>query len=207
MPFRHRSVAEVPATLSAYRKCDALLTRGEQAFFQCLRRCIGSRYLLQCKVRLADVVRCSDEAWDDTPGRRISQKHLDFVVCDPRTLAVLLAIELDDRSHREASRRRRDAFLNGVAEGIGLPLLRVRARSYYPLPLIQSLLAQHLSSMTSAVGSSERSKGRAQQTSAEVSAKERSIGPLRCESLRQPCEEPHAGAEECPVQHDQADPP
>ena len=63
-------------------------------------------------MRLADVVKCPDELWDEPEGRRVSQKHVDFVLYDPWTSGIAAVIELDDRSHDEPQRRRRDRFLN-----------------------------------------------------------------------------------------------
>ena len=36
--------------------------------------------------------------------------HLDFVLADPESLAVVLVIELDDKSHWSAEARKRDLF-------------------------------------------------------------------------------------------------
>jgi hypothetical protein len=61
----------------------------------------------------------------------IARQHLDFVLCDRETTDVLLAIELDDRSHRKLARKRRDRFLTGALNAAGIPLLRVRAAARY----------------------------------------------------------------------------
>lgn len=84
-----------------------------------------------CKVRLADVVTCSESGWRDGLGAAIAQKHLDFVLCDPQTLRFVMAIELDDRSHERPERRRRDRFVDQVLAQAGVRLLRFRARSRY----------------------------------------------------------------------------
>ena len=41
--------------------------------------------------------------------RKISTKHVDFVICD-KNLRVLFAVELDDSSHDTADARKRDLF-------------------------------------------------------------------------------------------------
>lgn len=117
--------------VSSYRSRHYLLTRNELAFFRALKKSLGDRWLLFVKVRLADVVTCSDSLWDKGPGRRIAQKHLDFVVCHPRSLRIIAAIELDDRSHARLDRRQRDAFLNRLFGTAGIPLLRYPARFVY----------------------------------------------------------------------------
>jgi chaperonin GroEL (HSP60 family) len=56
---------------------------------------------------------------------------LDFVLCDPRTTHVRLAIELDDRSHDSAGRKRRDVFVNEALAAAKIPLLRIQAAARY----------------------------------------------------------------------------
>ncbi|MCI0457457.1 MAG: DUF2726 domain-containing protein [Gemmataceae bacterium] len=117
--------------VSPYRSRHFLLTRNERAFYQALRNALGGRWLLFAKVRLADVVTCPESLWDQVPGRRIAQKHLDFVVCHPVSLRIVAAIELDDRSHARPRRQQRDAFVNRLFRRVGIPLLRYQARSMY----------------------------------------------------------------------------
>ncbi|MGI5917257.1 MAG: DUF2726 domain-containing protein [Anaerolineae bacterium] len=61
-------------------------------------------------------------------NNRIDRKHVDFLLCDPQTMAPLLGIELDDSSHRRPDRRARDELVDRIFESAGLPLLRVPAR-------------------------------------------------------------------------------
>jgi hypothetical protein len=110
---------------------EALLTRGELAFFWSLRRAIAARCLIMCKVRLADAVTCSERAWRSGGGNAIAQKHLDFVLCDSHSTRLLLAIELDDRSHSQPHRRRRDRFVERALDEAGIRLVRFRASSRY----------------------------------------------------------------------------
>lgn len=114
-----------------YQNRLTLLSRGEAAFFGPLSRALGSRFLIMCKVRLADVITCTDGEWRRGLGRAIAQKHLDFVLCDRTTTRFVLAIELDDRTHERPDRRRRDYFVNQVLAQTGVRLIRFRARSRY----------------------------------------------------------------------------
>ena len=86
---------------------------------------------LALKVRLADVIYCTDRTWSKGYRQRISQKHLDFVLYDTATKRILLAIELDDRSHEKAHRKARDEFVDRSLAAAGVPLLRIRAASMY----------------------------------------------------------------------------
>jgi very-short-patch-repair endonuclease len=114
-----------------YRKRPWLLSRGELAFYRVLVQAVAGRWVIMCKVRLADLITCSERAWRTGHGGRISQKHLDFVLCDGATTRVVLAVELDDRSHEASDRKRRDAFLDRVLRVTGVRLIRFRARANY----------------------------------------------------------------------------
>ena len=58
----------------------------------------------------------------------MNQKHVDFVLCEPRTTRPLLVIELDDASHNSSDRRRAaDAAKDHACRTAGIPMLRVRA--------------------------------------------------------------------------------
>ena len=62
---------------------------------------------------------------------KIDRKHIDFVLCDPQTMAPVAAVELDDKSHQSASAQKRDADKNKACHDAGLPLLRFPARKSY----------------------------------------------------------------------------
>jgi len=123
-----------------YASRETLLTRGEAAFHGPLQEAVGGRYLIMCKVRVADVLTCSEADWRHGFGGAISQKHLDFVLCEPASTRIVLAIELDDRSHEAEHRRRRDKFLNEALRTAGIPLLRIKARAQYSPEIIQLLV-------------------------------------------------------------------
>lgn len=107
---------------------------------------LPSGYHLLAKPRLADLLTPraapgSRRWW--RAFNRISAKHLDFVLCDAAWRPVL-AVELDDRSHEQPDRRRRDRFVEQALARAGLPLLRLRpARSWPELPqLLHEALAR-----------------------------------------------------------------
>lgn len=89
------------------------------------------------KVRVGDVVTCSEEEWATGLGERLAKMHVDFVLVRPRSGLVVAGVELDDRSHRLLARRRRDRFLNEVFRSAWLPLLRFRAVQRYDVDRIR----------------------------------------------------------------------
>jgi hypothetical protein len=62
---------------------------------------------------------------------RISRKRVDFLVCSPKDMKPLFAIELDDHSHNRPDRVERDLFMDAVFNTAGLPLLHIPARNSY----------------------------------------------------------------------------
>lgn len=134
-----------------YTSRGALLSRGEAAFFRPLRRAVGRDFLIMCKVRLADVVTCPVRRDRRGPFAAISQKHLDFVLCELKTTRIILAVELDDRSHEAEHRKRRDRFLNETLQAAGIRLLRIKARAQYSSDIIRRLVFARLRRTTSAI--------------------------------------------------------
>ncbi len=117
-----------------YVAAPALLTPEERAFFVVLRQAVGNDFQLFAKVRLGDILQVES----GVSGKRrfaafgrISSKHADFVLCDPRTFAVVGVIELDDRSHQRADRQERDRFFDAAMRKSGVPVLRITARRTY----------------------------------------------------------------------------
>lgn len=136
---RHGTFDRMP-----YRPRAALLSRGELAFYTCLRSVVGSHFGIGIKPRLADVVWCPPRLFHTGVGGRVSQKHLDFVLYDLRTTAVALAIELDDRSHARRERRSRDRFVDEVLSRCGVGLLRVEAAHAYDANALREHIEQLL---------------------------------------------------------------
>lgn len=114
-----------------YQARGWLLSRGELAFYRTLRQAAGDDVVVFAKVRLADIIRCDRAPADWGPLAAISQKHLDFVLCDPSSTRIRCVIELDDRSHTRPLRRQRDRFLNRVLAEARVPFLRFRAAAHY----------------------------------------------------------------------------
>ena len=117
-----------------YQRRPSLLTAGELRFMRVLEKAVAGRWHIHVQVRLADLLQVQGSVaprWRMTAQNRINSKHVDFVLCEPGSLAILCAIELDDRSHQLPSRQARDAFVNEAFRVAGLPLLRVPVKRNY----------------------------------------------------------------------------
>lgn len=115
-----------------YQKRGGLLTPAEITFLRSLQVAVREEWLIFSMVRLADIIQVrpktpKSRAWFG----RIIGKHIDFVLCDPETLEVKVAIELDDSSHQHDDRIVRDRFVNTAMAAAGIPLIRVKVEAKY----------------------------------------------------------------------------
>ena len=123
-----------------------LLTAPELHFYHALRQAVGDRYVIAYKVRLFDLVtfvRGLDASTRYTWLNKTNQKHVDFVLCDPRSMVPLIVIELDDESHRSRrneSTEHSDAVKNMVLRQANLRLLRIPAMGIYDVAMIQQFI-------------------------------------------------------------------
>ena len=90
--------------------------------------CKKYNFVLLSKVRLADFIQPLNTSnrsdflhWFN----RIAAKHVDFLVCDPKTIKPLCAVELDDYTHQYKSRQERDEFVDNVYRSMQLPILHI----------------------------------------------------------------------------------
>lgn len=120
-----------PTRRLPYFSRQTLLSRGEAAFYRVLRTAVPQGAMLCFKVRLCDLIDCDREARRDGFWGKIAQKHIDFVLADADSTAILLAVELDDRTHARKDRRDRDAFVDEALAVAGVPILRVTAAKDY----------------------------------------------------------------------------
>jgi hypothetical protein len=126
------------ANAAQYRAVP-LLSPGEAVFFQCLVQLYGASAMVLPKVRLLDLIQPRedlDRSTFQSAFNRISQKHVDFVVLRLGDLAVLGAIELDDRSHERKAQLERDDFVDEVLRQAAIPVCRVKAQREYDLEVL-----------------------------------------------------------------------
>jgi very-short-patch-repair endonuclease len=120
----------VDIALKPFLRRKYLLSRAEKSLYGILRRIVG-RKVVFAKVRLADLIEADKRhrLWQAN-FRRVCSKHIDFVICDA-ALCPILAVELDDSSHRLPERQARDRDVDRILEIASLPLLRVPVRQNY----------------------------------------------------------------------------
>lgn len=123
----------------AYEAKGRLITAAELRFFRTLDQATGTQLRIYCMVRIADLLKVrygiqNRQSWQN----KINCKHIDFVLCDPDTLEVLVAIELDDPSHNRPDRIKRDDFVNQAFKDAAIPLLRIPTADHYDVTTLRS---------------------------------------------------------------------
>jgi hypothetical protein len=117
-----------------YVPAKALFSQAERNFLGQLDVAVGPEFRVFGKVRIADVAMVRpglSRSVRQGALNKIAAKHFDFVVCRLSDLAVVCAVELNDRSHGSKQAQRRDAFVAQVCQAIGLPLWTVTAAAAY----------------------------------------------------------------------------
>lgn len=124
------AAAEAPLP---YKKKDYFFTAAERSFYQVLLGVLeGQNVHVFAKVRTSDLLYLpAKTAERQSYQNRIQPRHIDFVVCDKKQIAPLIAIELDDSSHSRPERVARDQFVEKAFADAGLPLLRFPVKSGY----------------------------------------------------------------------------
>ena len=137
------SIWKSAAVSYPYRRIELLFSAAERSMLGVLDKAVGDKARVFGKVRLADVISVKKglrkSAWHKA-FNRINRKHLDFVVCDPDSLRILCAVELNDRSHKKSKRIKRDNLVVATCEAAGIPLLMIDANKGYNIDEIRGLI-------------------------------------------------------------------
>lgn len=128
-----------------YQLREPFLSPAERSFYGVISTAVSNDYVVLAKVRVADVIAPEtgqDRSNWQTAFNRISAKHFDFVLCDPKTLSIEHVVELHDRSHQSATRAKRDDLLRKACESAGLPLSEFVAKKAYSIDEIRNKILQ-----------------------------------------------------------------
>ncbi len=111
-----------------------------------LKSVVNGRVTICVKVGLKDLfyVKNDDSKLHRTYTNKIDRKHVDFLLCHPKTMQPIVGIELDDSSHQRQDRKERDDFVDGVFKAARLPLIHIQVRRAYRTKDILTLIAPYL---------------------------------------------------------------
>jgi len=143
----------------SYKIKSPLFSPAERSFYGVIVQAISDKALIFGKVRVADILspaKYSSKSEWQTAFNKVSRKHFDFVLCHPKTLSVLCVIELNDKSHLETDRIKRDNFLKLCCESAKLPLVQFDTKYAYTVPDLLSQLIPYINSPSENYGSCPR---------------------------------------------------
>lgn len=108
-----------------YERRPHIMTAAERQFYLMLVTSFGDQYYIFPQVHLSAIFNWEEKRQSWVWARRhIENKSVDYLLCDKTTLASVVAIELDDWSHKLASRRWRDNEVERIFHETGMPLVR-----------------------------------------------------------------------------------
>lgn len=118
-----------------YRPLPNLFTPTEQKFLSVLESISGDQLKVFGKVRISDILTPDVNKFEKGSGwhwlfSQISQKHVDFVITDKK-LNLICAVELNDPSHEQEDRKKRDAFVLDAFESANIPLVMINTQHKY----------------------------------------------------------------------------
>ncbi len=126
-----------------YRLRDDFLSPAELSFYRVLATTLSGRAIIFTKVRLADIFFVARPHENRSYFGRISQRHVDFLLCEPNTVKPIVGIELDDSSHNRSRRKKRDEFVDQLFEAAQLPLARIPVQRAYTAQDILRAIEQY----------------------------------------------------------------
>ncbi len=156
-------------SMQDYEKQDHLLSNAELVLFNELLKSVADDKYVCAKVRIGDLVRVrglapESPAWWSKFGP-IAKKHVDFVVCERKSMKTIVAVELDDSSHQTERGRARDALVDQVMHAAGLPLCHVPYSTYgYQTGKIRFLLREATTMQVAAGKTKQAREGEKAQT-------------------------------------------
>lgn len=111
-----------------YKPRRYLITLNELHFYNVLLEIVKELDLmLFSQVALYNIVETKKELDYKTKGtyfNKIASKSIDFVLVDKNNCSIKLCIELDDDTHLQEKRKKRDEFINQLFDQLEIGLLR-----------------------------------------------------------------------------------
>ncbi|WP_455502434.1 CFI-box-CTERM domain-containing protein [Gemmiger sp.] len=122
-----------------YECRKSLITANEQQFFKALRELVPQGYHVFPQINLATFI----ERTDNAVYRNELFRNVDFLVTDA-VFAPKIVVEINDPSHRDPDRRRRDEKVAMICEEAGVPLVTLWTNYGVNREYIQKRITQAL---------------------------------------------------------------
>ena len=138
-------VVEAEDDLLPYRLRERFLTTPEVALYRALRLMTGDRYVIFAKVALNDIFFIVRPNENVHYFNKLFRKHVDFLLCHPKTLRPQIGVELV-RPIPVGGTRTTDQFMEDLFLTAGLPLVQIPSNDRYDVaqivPLFQAAVTK-----------------------------------------------------------------
>lgn len=115
-----------------YNRKKSILTDCELDFYERLNRAYsGSKFVVLCKPSLKEFIEtwkpASENIFYEIAHNKISQKHVDFLLCKRRDMKPYCVFECDDATHLyDETTIQSDTFKDALFDKLNIPIIRIR---------------------------------------------------------------------------------
>lgn len=139
--IQKRNIENINATIRELKDIDPdypytavkLMTTAELQLYHFMKNNICRVDVIEilAKVRVADIINVDWRLTRDSKKRflySITNKHVDFLICDKSTMDVICVVELDDYTHDAKERQNRDEFVMRALKAAGIKTYRIKVK-------------------------------------------------------------------------------
>ncbi|MFC1546054.1 DUF2726 domain-containing protein [Pseudomonadota bacterium] len=141
---RGRSSTSIPVQTAEKSDIPSLLTQPELACFNTLKTVAGNEFYIMAKVSLSDIAvvkKGVDQARLKKAAKQ-GKRHIDFILCNKESLAVVCAIELEDAA--TAASAKKESHSADLLEEVGVMVFHMPVKTSYSIPEMQQALTPYL---------------------------------------------------------------
>lgn len=127
-----------------YHKRAHLFSADDRAFHPVLKEAMGNDYEIFGKIPVADIVlakKIAGRGHGRSSFNPLAGRYFDFVLCDKKSLAVLCAIVLYDKTNPARQAEQGDP-LKRICEAVSLPLVVIHVKADYAADEVREKLRQ-----------------------------------------------------------------
>jgi Protein of unknown function (DUF2726) len=141
---RGNDAAIIPVQSISKEDIPSLLTQPELACFNTLKTVAGNEFYIMAKVSLSDIAvvkKGVDQARLKKAAKQ-GKRHIDFILCNKETLAVICAIELENAA--TAASGKKESHSAALLEEVGVMVFHMPVKTSYSVPEMQQALTPYL---------------------------------------------------------------
>jgi hypothetical protein len=121
-----------------FRLREPFLSMPEAGLYRTLKQMVADRYVIYAKVSLNEIFYIVRPNENVHFFNKIFRKHIDFLLCDPKTFRPEIGVELVKPVGREETRPS-DQFMEDLFLNAGLPLVHIPSNERYEISDVVSL--------------------------------------------------------------------